>query len=407
MECPELRLLYVYGRDRPWQISDTFFEGMGKFKVLDCTKMQLSSLPSSLCLLENLQTLCLDQCVLGDIAVIGELKNLTVLSLLDSHISQLPREIGLLTRLRLLDLSDCSKLEVIPPNVLSSLVALEELYMSNSFSQWEAEGLNNASLDELKHLSHLITLEIHIPDASNLPKDLSFEKFERYVILVGDVWDWSDRQGEASRTLKLKLNTSFQSEVGIKMLLKRTENLYLDELNGVKSVLSELNSEGFKQLKHLHIQNNNEIKCIINLRMLDIVFPALETILLKKMINLEEIICHGRFQKAFGNLRVVKVEQCDKLKFVFPSSIARGLSQLEELEIRECSMMGAIVMKEEGETEDTDLALFPQLRCLALEHLPKLMSFLSTQNSLTTDDAGEIILEAKPDFYMPILHEQV
>jgi Leucine-rich repeat (LRR) protein len=187
MGCPELTLLCLWGGGHPFQISGTFFRRMEKLKVLDLTNMQLSSLPSSLGLLRNLQTLCLDHCVLGDIAVIGELKNLAILSLIHSHISQLPREIGFLTRLRPLDLSHCSKLEVIPPNVLSSLVALEELYMRKSFVQWEAEGLNNASLVELKNLSHLINLEIHIPDVSNLPKDLLFEKLERYVILVGDV----------------------------------------------------------------------------------------------------------------------------------------------------------------------------------------------------------------------------
>ncbi|XP_062145329.1 disease resistance protein At4g27190-like [Alnus glutinosa] len=232
--CPELRFLHVYGGDRPLQISDTFFEGMGKLQVLDFTEMQLPALPSSLGLLRNLQTLCLDQCVLGDIAIIGELKNLVILSLMNSNISQLPREIGLLTHLRLLDLSNCSKLEVIPPNVLSRLEALEELYMGNNFVQWEAEKLNNASLVELKHLSHLTTLEIDIRDASNLPKDFLFKKLERYVIFVGDVWDRSYKR-EVSKTLKLKLNESFQSEVGIKMLLKRTESLYLDELKGVKS----------------------------------------------------------------------------------------------------------------------------------------------------------------------------
>jgi len=354
--------------------------------------------------------LCLDQCVLGDIAVIGELKNLAILSLFCSHISQLPREIGLLTHLRLLDLSHCSKLEVIPPNVLSSFVALEHLYMGNSFVQWEAEGLNNASLAELKNLSHLISLEIHIPNASSLPKDLLFEKLERYVILVGDVWDWpDDNRGEASRILKLKLDTSFQFEVGIQLmsLMKRSENLYLDELKGVKSVLHELDREGFQQLKHLHIQNNTEIKYIINSRMSVIAFPTLETILLKNMTGLEEI-CHAGLPnlRSFGNLRVVKVEHCDKLKYVFSSSIARGLSQLEELEIRECSIMGAIVMKEEGEIEDTDLILFPKLRLLALRHLPKLISFLSTQNSFITD-AGEIISKGKLDCYTSILHGQV
>jgi hypothetical protein len=108
---------------------------------------------------------------------------------------------------------------------------------------------------------------------------------------------------------------------------------------------------------------------------------------------------------SFGNLRVVKVEHCDKLKFVFSSSIARGLLQLEELEIRECSIMGAIVVKE-GEIEDTDMILFPKLRCLALRDLPKLISFLSAQNSFITA-SGEIISDGKLDFYMPILHEQV
>ncbi|KAE8125070.1 hypothetical protein FH972_019907 [Carpinus fangiana] len=411
MECPELRFFCLCGEDRPLQISDSFFGGMGKLKVLDLTKMELSSLPSSLCLLRNLQTLCLDQCVLRDITVIGELKNLAILSFLYSNISQLPREIGLLSRLRLLDLRNCSKLEVIPPNVLSSLVALEELYMGNSFVQWETEGLNNgrnnASLAELKHLSHLVTLEIQIPNANSLPKDLLFEKLERFVLYVGDEWDWSDRQEEASNTLKLKLNTNFQSEVGIKNLLKRTKTLYLDELKGVKSALNELDWDGFQQLKHLHIQNNLEIKYIMNSTMSVVAFPALEIFHLKNMTSLEGI-CHGQLPlRSFGNMRVLKVEHCDKLKYVFSSSTARGLSQLEKLEIRKCSIMGAIVMKEEGEIEGEHTSLFPQLRHLELEHLSKLKSFLSTQNSLVAHDGGEIISEGKPDFYMPILREQV
>ena len=116
---------------------------MRELKVLDLTKMRLLSLPSSINLLTNLQTLCLDHCVLKDIAVIGELKNLEILSLIYSEFTQLPQEIGLLTHLRLLDLSYCAKLEVIPPNVLSNLKQLEELYVRDSFTQWELEGVNN------------------------------------------------------------------------------------------------------------------------------------------------------------------------------------------------------------------------------------------------------------------------
>uniref|UniRef100_A0A7N2L2P3 AAA+ ATPase domain-containing protein n=1 Tax=Quercus lobata TaxID=97700 RepID=A0A7N2L2P3_QUELO len=412
MECPELQLFRVSGGNHSFQIAETFFKGMGKLKVLDLTQMKLSSLPSSLHLLRNLQTLCLDYCVLGDIAIIGELKNLEILSLLNSEVSQLPREIGLLTSIRLLDLSGCSKLEVIPPNVLSRLVQLEALYMGNSFVQWENGGLNidrtNASLTELKHLSRLITLEIQIQGANILPKDLLFEKLERYRIFVGDVWNWSDKP-ETSRELKLKLNTSLHLQGGIKMLLNGIEHLCLDELKGVKSILYELDREGFQQLRHLHVQNNAEIKHIINSRALaatEIVFPVLEKFSVKNMINLEEI-CHGKLPPTtFCNLRIVKVEHCDQLKFVFSSSMAKCLLQLQELEIRECSVMGAVVIKEEGDIEDGDKILFPQLRRLALQCLPKLISFLNTQKAFITE-AGEITYEGRLDFHMPVLHEQI
>ncbi|XP_050274661.1 uncharacterized protein LOC126717233 isoform X1 [Quercus robur] len=404
LECPELRCLDVYAKDREgsFKISDTFFKGMRKLKVLDLTYMRISSLPSSLKLLTNLRTLCLDQCVLGDIAMIGEMKNLEILSLIYSEFKQLPREIGLLTHLRMLDLSNCEKLEVIPANVLSSLILLEELYVGNSFTQWEVEGLNNerASLAELKHLSRLSTLEVHIPDANMMPKDLLFEKLKRFKIFIGDVWDWSDNH-EDSRILKLKLNARFQLESGIKIFFNGIEDLCLDELNGVKSIVYELDMKGFQQLKHLHVQNNAEIKYIIHSRGLvidDVVFPALKIFSLKNMINLEGI-CDAQLPlTSFRDIRIIEVEHCEKLKFVFSSSIAKGLSQLQELKIKECNIMRAIVVKEDGdELEDRDMILFPQLRHLKLRCLPKLMSFLSTQNSIITD-VGEIIHEGALDF---------
>ena len=107
------------------------------------------------------------------------------------------------------------------------------------------------------------------------------------------------------------------------------------------------------------------------------------------------------------------MEHCEKLKFVFSSSIAKGLSLLQELEIKECNIMRAIVVKEDGELEDRDMILFPQLRHLKLQSLPKLVSFLSTQNSIITD-VGEIIHEGELDFQeiphtgmQPLFNEEV
>ncbi|KAK4596159.1 hypothetical protein RGQ29_014279 [Quercus rubra] len=328
--------------------------------------------------------------------IIGELKNLEILSLFKSELTELLREIGLLTRLRLLDLRNCTKLK------------LEELYVSKSFTQWEIQGVNNerASLAELKHLSQLTTIEVHIPDANMLPKDLVFKNLKIYKISIGDVWDWTDKH-ENSRAITLKLSTSFQLESGIKMWLNGIEYLCLDKLKGVESVIYELDVKGFQQLKHLHVQNNAEIKYIVNSRELaiaDVVFPALEIFSLKNVIELEEICCGQLPLTSSSNLTIVKVEQCDKAKFVFSLSIAKGLSQLQELEIRECNILGAIIIKEEGGIEDRYMILFPRLRDLVLHRLPKLMSFLSAS---IINDAEEISPECDHDFNIPVLQEQV
>ena len=57
--------------------------------------------------------------------------------------------------------------------------------------------------------------------------------------------------------------------------------------------------------------------------MIVIAFPDLETFILNNMMGLEEI-CHGKLLLTpFGTLRLLKVVEYDKLKFVFSSTIAR------------------------------------------------------------------------------------
>ncbi|TXG73918.1 hypothetical protein EZV62_002497 [Acer yangbiense] len=380
---PKLKLFFLVMEEFSLQIPDTFFEGMEELKVLDTTKIHMLSLPSSLSKLTNLQTLCLDQCQLRNVAIIGELKRLEILCFWGSDIEQLPTQIGRLTRLRLLELSNCSNLKVISPNVISSLTRLEELYMGNSFIQWEVEGQSNASLSELKQLSRLTTLEIHVLDAQIMPQDLMiFEKLERYKIIIGDAWEpkWSHNY-EASRALKLKLNNSIYLRNEIKILLSNTEVLYLDELKGVKNVIYQLDGEGFPQLKHLHVQNGSEIQYIVN----SIgqgqcnVFPMLQSLFLHNLINLEKI-CHGQLAtKSFNKLKIMKIGRCDGLNHLFSFSIAKNLMQLQEIEVTYCKKLEEIVFKESHEqfqqNDSVSKIEFTQLRRLRLKHLPKLTSF--------------------------------
>jgi disease resistance protein RPS2 len=349
--------------------------------------VQLPTLPSSLQFLEKLQTLCLDSCGLKDIAMIGELKMLKVLSLIGSNFVRLPREIGQLTRLQLLDLSNNPRLEMIPPNVLSCLTQLEDLYMENSFLQWRIEGLdsqrNNASLAELKYLPNLSTLYLHITDPMILPRGFFSKKLERFKILIGEGWDWSSKC-ETSTTMKLKISASIQSEEGIQLLLKRSEDLHLDGLKGVKSVSYELDGQGFPLLKHLHIQNSLEIRYIVDSTMLSpsIAFPFLESLSLDNLNKLEKICNSQPVAESFSNLRILKVESCPMLKNLFSLHMERGLLQLEEISIIDCKIMEVIVAEESGgEAVEDEAIKLTQLRTLTLEYLPQFTSVSSKSNA--------------------------
>ncbi|KAJ4718837.1 Disease resistance protein [Melia azedarach] len=149
------------------------------------------------------------------------------------------------------------------------------------------------------------------------------------------MWSGSHRN-EASRTLTLKINSSsYLGYKPIKILLKRTEDLFLDVLNGVQNVLHELDEEGFPNLKHLHVRNGVELLYIVNSegRIHYNAFQMLKVLRLNNLINLENI-CYGPLKEtSFNKLRTVKVNKCDRLKHLFSISMAKSLSKLQEIEV--------------------------------------------------------------------------
>ncbi|KAJ7942926.1 Disease resistance protein [Quillaja saponaria] len=316
-----------------------------------------------------------------------QLRIYTSISLRLRDIGRLPEVASCkqLTQLQLLDLGNCSKLEVIPPNVLSNFIKLEELNMENSFSGLESEEANskeiNANLIELNCLPELNTLDIRIRDPSAMPMDL-FKKLERYKILIGDVWNWFGNY-KTSRTLKLKINMSFHLVQGIQRLLERVEDLHLDELSSVKNVLYELNQEGFPYLKHLLIQNNADIEYIVNSMDLELfhpgkAFPVLESLIIHNLIKLENI-CIGLLSvESFSKLQVIKVKSCHKLKNLFTFSMVRSLSRLFEIEVSECNFIQEIVTLRREDCIDnlhSHKLEFHQLHSLTLQNLTALFHF--------------------------------
>lgn len=72
------RILWLKWRDSidesSFQIPHNPFKEMKELKVLDLSNLCIPSLPPSVQILTNLQTLCLDDCQLRDISIFGELR---------------------------------------------------------------------------------------------------------------------------------------------------------------------------------------------------------------------------------------------------------------------------------------------------------------------------------------------
>ncbi|XP_044477772.1 probable disease resistance protein At4g27220 isoform X2 [Mangifera indica] len=387
-----------------FEIHEDFFVGMGNLKVLSFFHLDVLSLPTSLGLLTNLQTLCLDCGTFSDITIIGELRELKILSLRCCEIKQLPEEISKLTQLRSLDLSYCQKLEVIVPNVISSLSQLEELYMSGCFISWKL-----GILEELKHLSQLTTLEIDISNYQILPKDFFPKKLERYEISIGngatffggsyihdddyrkymDVKSCMLNKPAALRTLKVNLNSIiWQEEL---QCFSNVEFLCLDKLQGIKNDLYELDEKGFSQLKYLHVHNNPNILCIVDSTKCipHDVFALLESLIIFNLINLEKI-CYGLpSTKSFYNLKFIEVKNCDKLKNIFSfSNASRSLPQLQLIKVEDCKNLIEIFAIESKNRADKNEVIdkieFCQLRFLTLIKLPRIASFYPNTNTVST-----------------------
>ncbi|CAJ2673478.1 unnamed protein product [Trifolium pratense] len=384
-DCPNIKFFCLSSENRSLEIPDNFFEGMGSLTVLDLTSLNLSSLPTSFRFLTNLKTLCLYFCVLENMDAIEALKNLQILNLWKSSMTKLPREIGKLTQLRMLDLSD-SGIEVVPSNIISNLTKLEELYMGNTSINWEDVNsivqTENASISELQKLPNLTALELQIRETWMLPRDLQlmFEKLEKYKIAIGNVWEWSDIKDGTSKTLMLKLGTNIHLEHAIKALIRSVEKLYLDDVDGIQNVLYQLNGEGFPLLKYLHVQNNANMKHIVDSKernRIHVSFPILETLVLHNLKNLEHI-CHGPLSiTSFGSLSVIKVKNCIQLKYIFSSTMVKGLSSLSEIDVCRCDSMKEIVLEDNRLSANNEKIEFLQLRSLTLEHLEMLDNFFS------------------------------
>ncbi|KAJ7962144.1 Disease resistance protein [Quillaja saponaria] len=399
LECPQLQVFALNCQEDHLIISYSFFEVMIEVKVLCLYKMTLMlSPPLVLHGLKSLVALYLYECTLEDIAIVGEFTNLEILSVRRSDLKQLPHEIGRLRRLKMLDLYSCNSLEVIPPRVISNLIGLEELDMEGSFSNWEVEGCNNASLSELNEMPNLRSLSIQIPYSMTLLTGMNFsffEKLQRFKIEMGlrsdtrSIYDYFSRRRYGYSSMLTLEFCKLESQ--IRMLVEKVEYLDLYEVEGVKNFFYDLNAKGFSQLVTLNVSKNADTEYIVNSEISNHpvhAFPILNEMHLTNLNNLVHI-CHGPFtEESFCKLRYVTVSNCVRLKNVWSASMRRVIQQIVKISVSSCKSMEEIVsLGREAENLDPvlgDIIEFTQLQTLVMWDVPALISFCSMKRSSST-----------------------
>ncbi|KAM1137329.1 hypothetical protein ACFX14_035266 [Malus domestica] len=402
------------------------------------SRFPLPILPS-IPLLRNLQTLRLENCNLSVEArsVIGELRTLMVLSFCGSNFDQFPDEIKNLSNLRLLDLTGCRVMKI-PMGVISSLAHLEELYLWNSFQQWEVEEQTQAQLDEgnrhkdrnqgskirgitchfapeLSSLSQLTTLEIAL---NPLVKStgVQFDQLERFKISIGwwnnSCWDVNP----CENYLRLSYAAESPAESRITILLEKTNVLELD-MKYMSRTLNDLRRSCCLNLKSLKLCQSEDLQHVFDIGYVS-VFPVLHTLKINELKELKAVF-HGelpmgsfnglrelslsslpklthlwkipsQFGQCLGNLRCVKVSRCYLLKYLFLLSVDSHLKQLEELDIQNCNYLEEIValkdqtskqiVASEGSEneEEVNEINHPNLLRLNLERLPGFVGISKT-----------------------------
>ncbi|KAM3339402.1 disease resistance protein SUMM2 [Capsicum galapagoense] len=268
ISCPRLKLLMLkLCFKEGFKLQDGFFDGTSKLSVISLSGSGRNSLlpfPSSIQRLSNLKTLCLSNLRLDDMSIIQELVSLEILSIRDSYLKELPVEIGNLTNLTMLELTNPAMLEYwnigkermrISPGVLSRIVRLEELHLVG------VEDCSYSTLRELESLSRLTALTLDGCSKDVIYSNLGLSsKLTRYALKMGGRYTITSFMETYNKAIDLDVTKGTPLGDWIRLLLRYSECVSSSG-KGSKNVVFEL--QNVKDLRlsdcdslNIHYQNN-------------------------------------------------------------------------------------------------------------------------------------------------------
>ncbi|CAI9779544.1 unnamed protein product [Fraxinus pennsylvanica] len=378
LEYPDLKFLEVTCNQQSLNISKEFFADMKELRVLDFTAMRIH-IPSSIQLLTNLRTLCLDYCTLNtENSTFGNLKMLEVLSFRGSALDHFPEDIAELSNLRLLDLrlKHRSSYCPLPPGILMQLKKLEELYLGVVEIRDDELEQQGDIIKEISSLTNLNTFQISTNDPQFLLQILHvlcIEKLERFHIELTDLEYANENILEYyyfGRRLHIRGITyaSMLSQSAINSLMWRTEHLSIEmDLNNLDDLSQQvmerknmLDEDGFK-----YLNRNHPIGA----------FDGLQEINLNGIPKMKHLFKGVIRPPSLHNLMFLTIKGCPSLKSLFSESVASGMVNLQSLYISNCDRLKEIVSMDREQNEVTRMLEFPKLQNIILEDLRNFKSF--------------------------------
>ncbi|PIA43345.1 hypothetical protein AQUCO_01900014v1 [Aquilegia coerulea] len=402
-KCSNLLTLSLHGNKGVTRISDNFFEGIPSLVILDLSGTSITSLSPSLSGLTSLRVLLLDDCdSLSDVSFVKQCRKLEVLSLgrqfHETHHSllNLIEEMKALTNLKFLKLYRGDS-DIVPPNIISSLSALEELDMRlEAFG----DGNNSFSFAEVASLPCLTGISLRVTHAGFLSEDIPFNlgnsrKFSLLVNAFGILTVRSRSFEYWWKTLELNMaDVAKPMAPWVTGFVGKTEHLELRNDKHVKSVGQLDAGAGLNIVKCLRLISCCQMEYILKVGVPgeyapQVAFRMLTELCILFMRDLKAI-CQGPIPlQCFQNLQKLYIGNCNNMRYLLSVAMTQRLRKLEELRVLCCSEMLSIIEAEEVDPkamasssititklrQSIDNSVFPRLRVLQLSRLPKLFGF--------------------------------
>ncbi|XP_050386012.1 uncharacterized protein LOC126802427 [Argentina anserina] len=275
--------------------------------------------------------------------MLGKLTKLEILSMRESNLEALPKEIGDLTNLRMLDLTG-GQIVTIPSKLFRKMHKLEELYMECGFWDWGSEieggeGETNAGFDELTSLPCLRVLKVWISHSNCIPKTVELNpNWIQFDICIG-----RDDEIVVSQycynSVCLTLDTSLSTlpDWFVFVVINRAEKLEWIECKGLIDYFVQYEHESrLDRLKYLSVtgcdENSKEWKNSTTWFPRKPVFENLEDLHLSRVDFMKELCLGDLPQGSLFGLKLLEVDSCCNWgNILLPSKLLQRVPNLETL----------------------------------------------------------------------------